>query len=186
MISDDYKNQLHQMRDAQGAKDWGTTGARNFGAPLVAYLVSRPQIQTVLDFGAGMGSLEKYVKDHLPRPIGWTNYDPGIKGIDTPPTGKFDAIISSDVLEHIEPEELQNVLDWMADHTIRGQFHHIASFKAGKLLPDGRNVHLIVEDVEWWVEAFTRPGWDIQRYSQQMLRKRSAWQRSCLIQTDKL
>jgi len=187
VISEDYKAQLVQIRkEADPKKKWGTTGARNFGTPLVGYLMHFPRIGTVLDFGAGEKTLEKYVKEHLDRPIEWTNYDPGIKGIDVPPEGKFDLIVSSDVLEHIEPEEIGNVLDWCADHARLSQYHHIACFAAGKILPDGRNVHLIVEDVDWWVDTFKRPGWDIQLYSQQMKRKRSAWQRSCQIQTDKL
>jgi len=186
VITDDYKGQLHQMREEEGIKKWGTTGSRNFGAPLVAYLTHFKHIESVLDFGAGQGTLEKYVKENLARSVAWTNYDPGIPGIDKAPSGMFDLIVSSDVLEHIEPNELQNVLDWMADHSIRGQYHHIACFKAGKLLPDGRNVHLICEEPKWWVKTFERPGWDIQFWSDTMKRKRSAWQRSCQIQTDKL
>ncbi len=186
MISEGYKDILWGIRDKENpgdAKRWGDSGWRMFGADLLHYLEEHPRIASVLDFGAGQGTLGKYVVEHLDRKIEWTNYDPGIKGIDVPPDGKFDLITSSDVLEHIEPEEIDNVIKWMADHAIDHQYHHIACFPSvKKSLPDGRPYHMIVEDVEWWIEAFAKtPQWRPQMYCQVMKCKRGGWARTCQI-----
>ena len=180
-----YKAQLQELHAGRVDKKWGNSGARNFGNQLVGYISKFRRITTVLDFGAGQGTLGQYVTEACPW-VKWTSYDPGIPGIDTLPTGKFDLIVSSDVLEHIEPEEIDNVLEWLHEHARMSQYHHIACFEAGARLPDGRLAHLIVEDVHWWKDKFTLPNWDIQFYSDTMKRKRSTWQRSCQIQTDRL
>jgi cyclopropane fatty-acyl-phospholipid synthase-like methyltransferase len=134
-------------------KGWGHSGARNVGDKICAILrARRGKIRTVLDFGAGQCSLEQYVRENYDEPISWTNYDPGIEGIDELPEGKFDLIVSSDVLEHIEPDMLDNVIKWLIAHTGKWQFHWIACDPCLTTLPDGRNAHLIQESPQWWRE----------------------------------
>jgi hypothetical protein len=55
-----------------------------------------------------------------------------------------------DVLEHIEPECLEDVLDHLEELTQRVAFISINTAAAGKTLPDGRNAHLIQRPMEWW------------------------------------
>lgn len=56
-----------------------------------------------------------------------------------------------DVLEHIEPPYLKNVLENLAKITINISFFTIHTGSAIKLLPDGRNTHLIQEPTSWWI-----------------------------------
>jgi 2-polyprenyl-3-methyl-5-hydroxy-6-metoxy-1,4-benzoquinol methylase len=99
--------------------------------------------KTILDYGCGKGTLK--------RDLGFdiAEYDPGIPGKDSAPE-PADVVVCIDVLEHIEPECLDDVLAHM--HSLMGQFGMfvISTREARKLLPDGRNAHLIVQEWEWW------------------------------------
>ena len=57
----------------------------------------------------------------------------------------------SDVLEHIEPELLENVLDDLCGLSQKAVYLCVATRPAKKILSDGRNAHLIVEDESWWL-----------------------------------
>ena len=56
-----------------------------------------------------------------------------------------------DVLEHIEEVYLSNVLDELKAITTKLGFFTIALSPARKLLRDGRNAHLILKPVSWWL-----------------------------------
>ena len=194
MITEDYQRQLVEVRerDENNGLRWGASGGRNFGATLVAFIRRRSQVISILDFGCGHGTLKMYVDEHLEasplkdgRKLEWTEYDPGMPGKDIPPEGTFDLIVSTDVLEHVEPDQIDAALEWCTAHSKR-QFHWISCSNSTKLLPDGRSVHLIVEPLEWWMKKFDWPGWDIQSYSAHWNRKRERWGKYCCIQTDKL
>ncbi len=187
VISEGYKEQLQDMHANRGKK-WGTTGARNFGDYVCRFLEHRrAYIHTVLDFGAGQQSLGKYVQENaVDVNVKWTNYDPGQPLISTPPEGKFDLIVSSDVLEHVEPEEIDNVIAWLDAHATKAQFHHIACDPCGLILPDGRNAHLITEKVDWWLEKFEAPQWALMYAAQCTVKKRSMLRDHCHIQLDRV
>ena len=56
-----------------------------------------------------------------------------------------------DVLEHIEPKLLDNVLKELARITNGLGFFTIHMGPAGKVLSDGRNAHLIQKPTSWWL-----------------------------------
>ena len=56
-----------------------------------------------------------------------------------------------DVLEHIEPEYLEDVLDHLEELTEVVLFASIHTGPAGKTLDDGRNAHLIQKPMEFWL-----------------------------------
>jgi len=187
MITDDYKAQLkevHQQRD----RKWGTTGARNFGDYVVKFLEHRRgQIRSVLDFGAGHGSLGKYVMETaVDINCSWFNYDPSHASIELLPEGQFDLIVSSDVLEHVEPEMIDETIQWMKDHANKAMFHHIACDPCSLILPDGRNAHLITEKLDWWLPKFADDNWHTMYSAQCSVRKRTMLRNHCHIQVDKV
>jgi hypothetical protein len=49
-----------------------------------------------------------------------------------------------------EPEYLNEVLDHLSELTRKVIFLTVATRPAQKILEDGRNAHLIVEQSEWW------------------------------------
>ena len=104
---------------------------------------------TLLDYGCGQGSLAAA----LALPI--TEYDPAIEGKDARPK-PADLVICTDVLEHIEPEFLNNVVDDLHDLSTKALFAVISTRLAKKILADGRNAHLIVEPPSFWREIFSK------------------------------
>ena len=58
------------------------------------------------------------------------------------------------MLEHIEPELIDNVLDDLKRLTIGLGIFSVHTGPALKILADGRNAHLIQEQPEWWREKF--------------------------------
>lgn len=77
-------------------------------------------------------------------------YDPGVPEYADPPK-PAEMVVSIDVLEHIEPDCIEDVLDHLEELTERILFVTICSAPAGKILPDGRNAHLIQKPAEWWL-----------------------------------
>lgn len=139
LISESYKIQntrLHQERDSYGAG-----GAEN--ADRVREIVKKYNIKNILDYGCGKADLSQVIPNV-------TNYDPAIKEYGNEP-GPADLVICTDVLEHIEPEYLDNVLDHLCTLTKKMIFISVATRPAKKILTDGRNAHLIQEQIEWWM-----------------------------------
>jgi len=163
MIRQEYKEQLRQTRAANPT--WGSSAVRNGGAMVVNYLnhcnrrITR-NVQRVLDFGCGTGTLGDHIREHCAG-IEVVSYDPSVRGLDSLPTGEFDAIVSVDVLEHVEPNDLDATLAWMRERTLR-QLHHIDCNDTKDRLPDGRDVHLIIQEPEWWEPRLAPPASGLQ------------------------
>lgn len=104
---------------------------------------------SLLDFGCGQGGLMSSIQENFAN-IKVSGYDPGNAEHDTIPNESFDAVISADVFEHIEPEHLDATLQTINDLMIRCGWFRIACYPAKKILLDGRNAHLIVQSPEWW------------------------------------
>ena len=172
MIRPEYRDMLVEQR--KGNPGWGGSAVRNAGDHVVRWLNKRKDIQTVLDFGCGVGTLGEYVGERAERFVNWYEYDPSVAGKDELPTRTFDAIITTDVLEHIEPCSLDSTLAWIREHATRSQFHHIDCNDNKDLLPDGRSVHLIVEEMDWWEMQLlgVEPEWITMYFSQIAQRKR--------------
>jgi len=108
----------------------------------------------LLDYGSGKGYqyLAKRVHEHwggiLP-----VCYDPGVVQLRTKPIGKFNGIICTDVLEHIEEADvdavLANIFRFADDH---GFVFFVIGIDPSyrKKLPDGRDVHVTVKPPTWW------------------------------------
>lgn len=145
MINQDYQQQIRAMH--QDGKF--NNGGSQF--KLVRPFLERYQPTTLLDFGCGKGALIKCIKDSFPNTQCW-GYDPGNEEFSVLPDRTFDAVISTDAIEHIEPEHLPKTLRLISERIQRCAFFRIACHPAKKRLPDGRNCHLIVEEPDWWRE----------------------------------
>jgi hypothetical protein len=80
-----------------------------------------------------------------------TEYDPAMPGKDSEPSPAH-LVVCIDVMEHIEPDCLHYVLTHIQLLGLGGTFFIVDTVLAQKTLADGRNAHLIVEDLPWWHE----------------------------------
>ena len=142
LISQDY---LALQRTLHEDKGYGTSGHKY--AEVVREISNLLQTQDILDYGCGKRTLEAA----LGFPI--QNYDPCIPGLDTPPRPS-DLVVCTDCCEHIEPDYLDNVLDDLERVTLRFLMVVVVNRAAKKILPDGRNAHLIQEPLSWWIPKF--------------------------------
>jgi uncharacterized Rossmann fold enzyme len=120
---------------------YGVGGGKH--VEMVLKLATTIETKSVLDYGCGKGYLAKAI----PFPI-W-EYDPAIPGKEESPR-PADLVVSTDVLEHIEPDKLRLVLDDLRRVTKRVGYFVIHTGPAQKTLADGRNAHLIQRDAKWW------------------------------------
>jgi FkbM family methyltransferase len=126
---------------------YGAGGHRH--AELVKKLVADTKAESVLDYGCGKGTLA----EHLPFPI-W-QYDPAIPGKDEMPRSA-DLVLCLDVLEHIEPELLNNVLAHLSKLVKKVGYFVISTRLAKKTYANGRNAHLIVKPAPWWEQKLNK------------------------------
>lgn len=137
---------MHQAYPSYGrtAKKWGARACT---------LIERYQPETILDYGCGKGELKGQLTTEYRR-LMVREYDPGVPGKQTSPE-PAELVFCIDVLEHIEPEYLDNVLKHIRSLTTRAAFFTIATREARKTLPDGRNSHLILKSAREWEDLLS-------------------------------
>lgn len=146
LISDRYRALQKEMHARYGDR-YGASGG--LWASKVATIKARENLVDVLDYGCGQGILKKKLGRFV------REYDPAIKGKDHDPQ-PADLVVCTDVLEHIEPECLDDVLKHIHSKTKRRFLFSASIVPAGKVLADGRNAHLILEDKVWWHEQISK------------------------------
>jgi hypothetical protein len=147
LISESYKAEQQAMH--QRYPNYGTASIGY--AEKVSALIDQLGVTDVLDYGCGKGNLAKHLD--VSNPIRVTCYDPGIPGIDDTPD-PAEMVCCIDVLEHIEPHLIHNVLDDLKRATKQYGFFTVHTGPAVKTLSDGRNAHLIQEPMQWWLPLF--------------------------------
>ena len=144
-ISEDYlkmQTELHQI------PTYGTSSL--IYAPIVAQLMQQYKLSSVSDYGAGKKNLLVGLERAGIRPSVYLPYDPVFPEYGEPKPAQLVCCI--DVLEHIEPELLHNILGDLKRITTTLGFFTVHTGPAKKVLPDGRNAHLIQESNSWWLE----------------------------------
>jgi len=135
LLSDKYKKQLIRMHEKYRSFGSGSK-FRNAVIKALGY-------EDVLDYGCGKGKLLVNKK-----------YDPAITEFSNEPE-PADLVVCTDVLEHIEPDCLDDVLRHIKSKMIKAGFFTISCSPAAKKLPDGRNAHLTVQHPEWWINKLS-------------------------------
>jgi len=131
-------NIFHKERE-----DWGKKGKK--WSKGIKYIVKKYNYESVVDYGAGKCMLGKNLSDFVEV----QSYEPAFESTDIKPTPS-DFVVCTHVLEHVEPEFLENVLDNLKYLAKKGLLISVDSGPSGKLLPDGRDSNLIQEDISWW------------------------------------
>lgn len=140
LISDSYRDlnrRLHDKNVGYGQGGW------TWIAPVMKFMRDL-DAKTVIDYGAGKGAFGQW----MPKEFTVYNYDPVTFPVEPPP---MDFVVCLDVLEHVEPDHLDEVLGHIKELGRKGCFLVIALHPAQKVLEDGRNAHLIVQSGTWWL-----------------------------------
>jgi hypothetical protein len=141
MLITDHYRELNRRLHAGGR--FGRYGDK--WAAQVRDLARHEGITDLLDYGCGQGALRKALAEHAP--------ELQVREYDTPPE-PADLVVCTDVIEHIEPELLVNVLDDLQRLSRRRLFAVVSTRLAAKVLEDGRNAHLIVQPESAWRPVF--------------------------------
>jgi len=155
-----------------------TFDGRSLGkeAVRIKRLIDLTGARTILDYGSGKGL------QYDPKPFAvegegewdslidyWdidevTCFDPAFPPYSALPSGRYDGVISTDVLEHCPEEDIDWIVREIFSYAERFVYLAIACFPAAKLLPNGENAHCTVRPPEWWrgmleeAAASARPG----------------------------
>lgn len=136
-------------------------------APMVADLIRSANVASVSDYGAGKKNLLKGLADAGIVVPAYYPYDPAFP--EYGPPRPADLVCCIDVLEHIEPELVDNVIAELASITRKLGFFTIHMGPAVKVLADGRNAHLIQKPSSWWLEKLVRHFEIVQLQRHQMM-----------------
>lgn len=140
LITDEYRKLNERLHETN--KHYGTSGHK--WAQQIQGLAKMVGSTDLLDYGCGKSTLAQ----NLPFSI--QQYDPAILKYSAAPV-PADIVVCTDVLEHIEPDCVKDVLLDICKLTKQLAFLVIANRPAKKILEDGRNAHLIQENEMWWL-----------------------------------
>ena len=156
LISDNYVDQLKALH--AGKKRFGVMSEQPKYVKIISNLIEESETKELLDYGSGKQNTEKRFSKNG---VSVTSYEPAIDALANNNIPK-EIVICIDVLEHIEPDMLENVLADLHRCTLKKGFFTISLRPAVKTLPDGRNAHLIIETSAWWKERLLKY-FDIQQ-----------------------
>lgn len=139
-----YQRQLLKLHDSK--QSFGTKS----GYKGVNEWIEKYQPTSIIDYGCGKGMLLKTLVEKYN--LKGTGYDPGVKEFMNVPKEPADVLVSTDVLEHIEPNYIDEVLKQIDSLFLKSAWLLIDTAPAIKILADGRNAHLILEDQQWWTD----------------------------------
>ena len=148
LISEEYRRMQAELHRNP---DYGVASVQY--APMVAEVMQALGTRELLDYGAGKGRLGTTLNEMFEEPFLIHHYEPAVAEWSAPPQPcRFVACI--DVLEHIEPDLVDNVLDDLKRVTAGVGFFSVDTGPAQKVLSDGRNAHLIQKPAAWWLPKF--------------------------------
>jgi hypothetical protein len=126
----------------------------------IAKLIRQVGVRTVLDYGCGRGDAYRSpYKTHQAWFVSRKNitlYDPAFHANSAPPSGQYDVVLCSDVLEHIPEHEVEEFIARLFLYARKAVWASVCCRPAKKLFADGTNMHVTVKPYEWWHETFGR------------------------------
>jgi SAM-dependent methyltransferase len=150
----------------------------------VRRLVAQTEARSILDYGCGKGTQYRPMALAENGEARWQSmqeywnveriecYDAAYLPFSRLPTGRFDGVICTDVLEHCPEDDLAWIVDELLGFAARFVFASIACHPAVKRLPNGENAHCTVRPAEYWQELFAaaaarRPEllWEVRAYT---------------------
>ncbi len=128
---------------------WGVAAASMIDR--IIPILDKYSVTETIDYGAGQCGFRKSLETKG-KGITVIEYDPGVPALAIPPNPS-DFLVCIDVLEHVEPDLLGNVFEHMQSLVKKNGFLSISTIPAQRILNDGRNAHLIVQEPQWWIDT---------------------------------
>ena len=146
MSYETYLDQAKKLHEIESK--WRGTTVRQY-IPEINKLRKEYNLVTMLDYGCGKAQFHD---------ASWNavKYDPAIPEFSTRPTGRFDLVISTDVLEHIPEEHIENTIADIFNYSDRWVFVSVCCREAKEILPNGMNAHATVKHESWWKDKFSK------------------------------
>jgi len=141
-------------------------------SPIVAGIMDHFKIDKISDYGAGKKRLLDALTKLKKSPRLYFPYDPVFPEYGNPKPA--DLVCCIDVLEHIEPELLDNVLEELKNITTNLGFFTVHLGPSRKILSDGRNAHINIMPMDWWLNKFSER-FDIVRVSEHSIMGPGFW-----------
>ena len=113
-------------------------------------LIRQTKAKTVLDYGCGKAQFSRGMNYADLWGVSLSMYDPAVDMFSMRPEGRFDGVICTDVLEHVENPEW--VIQDIFSYATRFVFLSISCKPADKTFADGTNLHINVHPKEWWLD----------------------------------
>ena len=154
LASPAYRAQLEAMHAKKG---WGGDGKKHAAQTLA--FARELDAGSILDYGCGRGALATALAESHLKIEG---FDVGIPAKRVMPK-PADIVVCTDVIEHVEPKKLDNVLRHICLLSAKGAHLVIATRAANAVLPDGKNAHLIVKEADFWLQKVKELDWSVQR-----------------------
>ena len=148
LITEAYRKELQKIH--QDDEDWGT-GPRGNIIKICTFIDSN-NVSRLLDYGCGKGENLRWF---LPTQVFVSNYDPAIPKWSADPAPE-DYLLCADVLEHIEPKCIEDVIKHILSKFNKKALLGISLVHSRKVLSDGRNSHLLIKPIEWWIGLLQR------------------------------
>ena len=130
----------------QEDKIWQGTSIINY-IPKINQIIKDKDIKSILDYGCGKAK-------HHPKEWNAIKYDPAIQDYQNKPQDKYDLVISTDVLEHIPVDNIQQTIKEIFAYSNKWVFVSVCCRKAEAILPNGYNAHATIESAKWWRDLF--------------------------------
>jgi len=106
--------------------------------------------KSLLDYGCGKGAILTHLQSKYSDAT-IIGYDPAVPAYASDHNLQLvECVFSNDVLEHIEPEYINEVLTHINSLAEKYIWLRIDTWPARKFLPDGRNAHILLQSTEWW------------------------------------
>lgn len=146
--------ELHRTNPSFGNRNQASGMAARL--PLALHRMHQSGLCTsVLDYGTGKGLLVDRLRSELPHNIVVDGYDPAVEKWSKKPASTYDIVLCLDVLEHVEMSSINNVVTDIGSMTHQFCYVVVDLQPAVKKLPDGRNAHILLAPVDWWVSRFS-------------------------------
>lgn len=140
------QEQIEQYKQLHKQKKYGTSSEKLFPKLLLHVLRLGPS--SILDYGCGQSTL---VDRFGELGIETYKYDPAIEGIDILPNVKVDLVLCNDVLEHLDAKDINESIINIKNLSDNAIFS-IGTNEAIFNLPNGKNCHITVKSIDWWID----------------------------------